>query len=86
MRVDWYPVKTEINVTSVEKLRKQKKSWATNCDGNCKKIKNGLVEFKGKKDLDKGVYTLVSQGKSIYFDIFINENQKFKFWKRKLFQ
>lgn len=43
----------------------------------CKKIKNGLVQFKGKKDLDKGVYTLVSQEKSIYFDFFINENQKF---------
>ncbi len=43
----------------------------------CKKVKNGLVQFKGKKDLDKGVYTLVSQAKSIYFDFFINENQKF---------
>jgi len=43
----------------------------------CKKIKNGVVQFKGKKDLDKGVYTLVSQEKSIYFDFFINENQKF---------
>lgn len=43
----------------------------------CKKIKNGLVQFKGKKELDKGVYTLVSQEKSIYFDFFINENQKF---------
>jgi thiol-disulfide isomerase/thioredoxin len=43
----------------------------------CKKIKNGLIEFKGKKDLDKGVYTLVSEAKSIYFDFFINENQKF---------
>lgn len=43
----------------------------------CKKIKNGLIQFKGKKDLDKGVYTLVSEGKSIYFDFFINENQKF---------
>ncbi len=43
----------------------------------CKKIKNGLIEFKGKKDLDKGVYTLVSDAKSIYFDFFINENQKF---------
>lgn len=43
----------------------------------CKKVKNGLVEFKGKKILDKGVYTLVSQGKSIYFDFFINESQKF---------
>ncbi len=43
----------------------------------CKKIKNGLITFKGKKDLDKGVYTLVSEGKAIYFDFFINENQKF---------
>ncbi len=42
-----------------------------------KKIKNGLVQFKGKKDLDKGVYILVSQEKSIYFDFFINESQKF---------
>jgi thiol-disulfide isomerase/thioredoxin len=43
----------------------------------CKKIKNGVIEFKGKKELDKGVYTLVSDAKSIYFDFFINENQKF---------
>ena len=43
----------------------------------CKVIKNGLIQFKGKKELDKGVYTLVSEGKSIYFDFFINENQKF---------
>ena len=43
----------------------------------CKKIKNGQIVFKGKKDLDKGVYTLVSEGKAIYFDFFINENQKF---------
>jgi thiol-disulfide isomerase/thioredoxin len=45
----------------------------------CKKIKNGQVYFKGKEDLDKGVYTLVSQGKAIYFDLFVNENQKFTF-------
>ncbi len=43
----------------------------------CKVIKNGLIIFKGKKDLDKGVYTLVSEGKSIYYDFFINENQRF---------
>src|SRR6185312_9173098 len=43
----------------------------------CKNIKNGLIEFKGKEDLDKGVYVLVSQEKSIYFDFFINEGQKF---------
>jgi thiol-disulfide isomerase/thioredoxin len=43
----------------------------------CKKIKNGQIQFKGKKDLDKGVYVLVSQSNSIYFDFFINENQKF---------
>jgi len=43
----------------------------------CKNLKNGQVVFKGKEDLDKGVYVLVSQGKSIYFDVFVNENQKF---------
>ncbi|MBK6521884.1 MAG: AhpC/TSA family protein [Sphingobacteriaceae bacterium] len=43
----------------------------------CKNIKNGQVVFKGKEDLDKGVYVLVSQSKSIYFDVFVNENQKF---------
>ncbi|MCE3228091.1 MAG: hypothetical protein K0S32_2642 [Bacteroidetes bacterium] len=43
----------------------------------CKKVKSGLVVFKGKKPLDKGVYTLVSQEKSIYFDFFVNETQKF---------
>jgi thiol-disulfide isomerase/thioredoxin len=43
----------------------------------CKNIKNGQIQFKGKEPLDKGVYTLVSQGKSIYFDFFVNENQKF---------
>jgi len=43
----------------------------------CKKIKNGLVEFKGKKTLDKGVYTLVSQEKSVYFDFLINDSYNF---------
>lgn len=43
----------------------------------CSKIKNGQVHFKGKEPLDKGVYTLVSQGKAIYFDLFINDSQKF---------
>lgn len=43
----------------------------------CKNIKNGMIQFKGKKDLDKGVYVLVSQESSIYFDFFVNESQKF---------
>jgi thiol-disulfide isomerase/thioredoxin len=43
----------------------------------CKNIKNGVIQFKGKGDLDKGVYVLVSQENSIYFDFFVNENQKF---------
>lgn len=43
----------------------------------CKKIKNGVVEFKSKKSLDKGVYTLVSQEKSIYFDFLINDSYNF---------
>jgi hypothetical protein len=43
----------------------------------CKKIKNGLCEFKGKKALDKGVFTLVSQEKSVYFDFLIDDSYNF---------
>ncbi len=42
----------------------------------CKKVVKGAVTFKGKKDLDKGVYFLVSQGRARYFDFFINESSK----------
>lgn len=42
-----------------------------------KNVKNGVMHFKGKKELDKGVYVLVSQEKAIYFDLFVNESQKF---------
>ena len=42
----------------------------------CKKVTKGNISFKGKKDLDKGVYFLVSQDKVRYFDFFINENTK----------
>lgn len=48
-----------------------------NIADTCKKVKNGQIQFKGKKDLEKGVYVLVSEGKATYFDFFINENQKF---------
>jgi thiol-disulfide isomerase/thioredoxin len=43
----------------------------------CLNVKNGIAVFKGKTDLNKGVYTLISERKSIYFDFFVNENQKF---------
>lgn len=43
----------------------------------CKNIKNGVVVFKGKKTLDKGVYTLVSQEKTIYFDFLIDDSYNF---------
>lgn len=46
-------------------------------EDTCKKIVNGLVEFKGKRNLDKGMYALVSPGMVKYFDFFINESQKF---------
>ena len=39
----------------------------------CTSIKNGRIVFKGKNKLDKGIYTLVSQKKSIYFDFFIDD-------------
>ena len=42
----------------------------------CTNIKNGKIEFNGKKKLYKGIYSLVGQGKSIYFDFFVDdENQ-----------
>lgn len=43
----------------------------------CKKVVKGNIVFKGKKDLEKGVYFLVSQEKGRYFDFFVNENSKF---------
>ncbi len=39
----------------------------------CRKVKNGVVRFKGKKELDKGVYTLVNQDKATYFDFLIDD-------------
>ena len=43
----------------------------------CTQIKNGKIVFNGKKKLNKGIYSLISQGKSIYFDFFIDDqNQK----------
>jgi thiol-disulfide isomerase/thioredoxin len=43
----------------------------------CRKVKNGLCQFKGKRSLDKGVYTLVSQEKTTYFDFLIDDSYKF---------
>ena len=39
----------------------------------CKKVTKGNILFKGKNNLDKGVYYLVSQDKARYFDFFISE-------------
>jgi len=43
----------------------------------CKNVKNGAVRFKGTKELDKGVYTLVNQDKATYFDFLINDSYNF---------
>lgn len=42
----------------------------------CKKVVKGNIVFKGKRNLDKGVYFLVSQDKVRYFDFFVNESSK----------
>jgi thiol-disulfide isomerase/thioredoxin len=42
-----------------------------------KNVKNGNIRFKGTKDLAKGVYVLVSQEKVTYFQLIVNESQKF---------
>lgn len=39
----------------------------------CKKVINGNIVFKGKKNLNKGVYFLLSQDKGNYFDFIIDE-------------
>jgi thiol-disulfide isomerase/thioredoxin len=39
----------------------------------CTHVKNGKIIFKGKGKLDKGIYSLVSQQKSVYFDFFIDD-------------
>jgi len=39
----------------------------------CTSIKNGKIVFNGKKKLDKGIYSLVSQQKSIVFDFFVDD-------------
>lgn len=39
----------------------------------CVSIKNDKIVFNGKGKLDKGIYSLVSQQKSILFDFFIDE-------------
>lgn len=45
----------------------------------CKVIKKGLIQFKGKQALDKGVYIIVSQEKAPYFEFIVNESQKLSF-------
>lgn len=42
----------------------------------CTSIKNGKIVFTGKKKLEKGVYSLVSQKKAIYFDFFVDDNSQ----------
>jgi hypothetical protein len=42
----------------------------------CRKITNGNIVFKGKKNLDKGVYFLLSQEKGNYFDFIVDEQSQ----------
>lgn len=43
----------------------------------CFVAKNGRFIFKGKTKLDTGIYSLVSQQKTIYFDFFIDEENQY---------
>ena len=46
----------------------------------CYVEKNRQFIFKGKTKLDTGIYSIVSQQKTIYFDFFVDEqNQKLEF-------
>lgn len=42
----------------------------------CTNIKNGKIVFKGKSKLDKGIYSLISQKKSIVFDFFVDDDSQ----------
>jgi thiol-disulfide isomerase/thioredoxin len=43
----------------------------------CTTVKNGKIVFTGNKKLEKGIYSVVSQKKAIYFDFFVDDtNQK----------
>ena len=45
---------------------------------SCKKVKNGVIRFQGKKPLEKGYYILVNQEKNTtFFEFFVGEQQKF---------
>ena len=43
----------------------------------CTHIKNGKIEFKGSGKLDRGIYSIVGQQKSILFDFFMDEETQF---------
>jgi hypothetical protein len=43
----------------------------------CRNIKNSTAVFKGKDELEKGMYMLVSQATVVYFEFFVNDFQKF---------
>lgn len=43
----------------------------------CTTIQNGTIIFEGKSRLPKGIYTLVSQQKTIYFDFFIDDSTQY---------
>ena len=44
---------------------------------SCKHVKKGMVVFKGKTDLEKGVYIVANQAKVRYFDFFVTEGSHF---------
>lgn len=43
----------------------------------CLVAKKGRIIFKGNTKLDTGIYTIVSQQKTIYFDFFVDEHNQF---------
>ena len=42
----------------------------------CTNVKNGKIAFNGKKKLSKGIYSLVGQGKTIYFDFIVDDDNQ----------
>lgn len=44
---------------------------------SAKHVKNGMGAFKGKENLDRGVYVIANQKRERYIDFVVNEKQKF---------
>ncbi len=71
-----YEIKINVKGVKDTVLYLMKYKWDTQYLADTAKAKNGTAVFKGKTPLEKGVYAVLRQNKSlIYFDLLITEDQ-----------